>query len=124
MLLLKLRKSKGRRCLRFRGSLDNIYSVGTNNLIKNGAKLVTGPVDILKNYPELLNKKIEFEKRKNVKEEFKGIYEALLFDKYLSLDEIITKTGSTTRDVITKITLMELEGIIEQKTGKGYRKIQ
>lgn len=110
--------------MRFHGSLDNIYSVGTNNLIKNGAKLVTGPVDILKNYPQLLNRKIEFLKEKNIKEEYDEIYKALLFNKYLSADEIILKTGIPTRDVITKITLMELEGLIEQKTGKGYRKKQ
>lgn len=110
--------------MRFHGSLDNIYSVGTNNLIKNGAKLVTGPVDILKNYPNLLAKKIKFLKEKNVNEEYEEIYKALLFDKYLSVDEIIAKTGKATRDVITKITLMELEGIIEQKTGKEYRKKQ
>ena len=83
---------------------------------------MTGPVDILKNYPELLNKKIEFQERKIIKEEFREIYETLLFDKYLGLDEIIFKTGMPTRDVVTKITLMELEGIIEQKIGKGYRK--
>lgn len=106
----------------FHGSLDNRYSVGTNNLIKNGAKLVTGPVDILKNYPEFENKNIEFKDRKNLKEEFQEIYKVLLFDKYLSLDEIILKTGIATRDVITKITLMELEGIVEQKIGKGYRR--
>lgn len=110
--------------MHFLGSLDNMYSVGTNNLIKNGAKLVTGPVDILKNYPNLFNKKTQFLKEKNVKEEYKEIYKVLLFDKYLSVDEIILKTGIATRDAITKITLMELEGIIEQKTGKGYRKKQ
>lgn len=110
--------------MHFLGSLDNMYSVGTNNLIKNGAKLVTGPVDILKNYPNLFTKKTQFLKEKNVKEEYKEIYKVLLFDKYLSVDEIILKTGIATRDAITKITLMELEGIIEQKTGKGYRKKQ
>lgn len=85
---------------------------------------MTGPVDILKNYPNLLAKKIKFLKEKNVNEEYEEIYKALLFDKCLSVDEIIAKTGKATRDVITKITLMELEGIIEQKTGKGYRKKQ
>ena len=85
---------------------------------------MTGPVDILKNYPNLLAKKIKFLKEKNVNEEYEEIYKALLFDKYLSVDEIIAKTGKATRDVITKITLMELEGIIEQKTGKWYRKKQ
>ena len=110
--------------MHFHGSLDNIYSVGTNNLIKNGAKLVTGPVDILKNYPNFLKRKVNFSKEKIVKDEYKEIYEALLFDKYLSLDEIISKTGIATRDLTIKITLMELEGIIEQKSGKGYRKKQ
>ncbi len=116
--------NKGSTCLRFHGSLDSEYSVGTNNLIKNGAQLVTGPVDILKNFPNLLAKKIKFKKKENIKKEYEKIYKALLFDKYLSLDEIISKTGIATREVITKITLMELDGIIEQKVGKGYRKKQ
>ena len=39
-----------------------------------------------------------------------------------SVDEIIRKTGMPTREVITKLILMELEEIVEQEIGKGYRR--
>lgn len=108
--------------LHFHGSLDSSFSVGTNNLIKNGAKLVTKTSDILKNYPELMMRKMKNIDKKIIKEEYKNIYEVLLFDNFLSVDEIIVKTGEATRNVITKLTLMEMENLIEQKIGNGYRK--
>lgn len=60
---------------------------------------------------------------KNIKNEYKEIYNILLFDNFLKADEIIRKTGKPAQDVITKLTLMELDEIIEKKSGLGYRKI-
>jgi DNA processing protein len=115
-------KEQGKQVFALPGSLDNIYSVGTNNLIKNGAKLVTNVVDILENYPQLLNQERKNDNVPKVKEEYKNLFLAIFPDKYLSLDEITIKTGMTTREVITKLTLMELEGIVEQEIGKGYKR--
>ena len=58
----------------------------------------------------------------NIKEEYKKRFFNIFSDKYLSLEEIIKKTGMPTREVITKLTLMELEEIVEQEIGKGYRR--
>ena len=43
-------------------------------------------------------------------------------EDYDNVEEIIKKTGMPTREVITKLTLMELEEIVEQEIGKGYRR--
>jgi DNA processing protein len=115
-------QNQGKQVFALPGSLDSKYSVGTNNLIKSGAKLVTEAVDILENYPQLLNKERRNNNLQKVKEEYKKIFFAIFSDKYLSLDEIILKTGMPTREVITKLTLMELEEIVEQEIGKGYRR--
>ena len=118
----RIAKSQGKKVFALPGSLDSKYSVGTNNLIKNGANLITSAVDILKSYPQFENRKLKVEYAQNIKEEYKKIFFNIFSDKYLSLEEIIKKTGMPTREVITKLTLMELEEIVEQEIGKGYRR--
>lgn len=118
----RIAKSQGKEVFALPGSLDSKYSVGTNNLIKNGANLITSAVDILKSYPQFENRKLKVETSQNIKEEYKKIFFNIFSDKYLSLEEIIKKTGMPTREVITKLTLMELEEIVEQEIGKGYRR--
>lgn len=118
----RIAKSQGKKVFALPGSLDSKYSVGTNNLIKNGANIITSAVDIVKSYPQFDNKKLKVEASQNIKEEYKKIFFYIFSDKYLSLEEIIKKTGMPTREVITKLTLMELEEIVEQEIGKGYRR--
>ncbi|MBO5398321.1 MAG: DNA-processing protein DprA [Clostridia bacterium] len=118
----RIAKSQGKKVFALPGSLDSKYSVGTNNLIKNGANLITSAVDIVKSYPQFDNRKLKTEASQNIKEEYKKIFFNIFSDKYLSLEEIIKKTGMPTREVITKLTLMELEEIVEQEIGKGYRR--
>lgn len=118
----KIAKSQGKKVFALPGSLDSKYSVGTNNLIKEGANLITEAVDILKSYPQFEKYDVKKCDNKNIKEEYKNIFSVIFFDKYLSLEEIIKKTGISTREVITKLTLMELEDLVEVEIGKGYRK--
>ena len=93
-----------------------------NNLIKDGVNLITEGVEILKNYPQFEKNKVKNYNNQNIKKEYKNIYSVIFYDKYLSLEEIIKKTGMPTREVITQLTLMELEELIEVEIGKGYRK--
>ena len=121
----RLAKSQGKEVFALPGSLDSKYSVGTNNLIKEGANLITGAVDILKYYPQFENCEVKnFDKKdiKNIKEEYKKIFSVIFSDKFLSLEEIIKRTGMPTREVITELMLMELEELVEVEIGKGYRK--
>lgn len=118
----KIAKSQGKQVFALPGSVDNKCSVGTNNLIKDGANLITEGVEILKNYPQFEKNKVKNYNNQNIKKEYKNIFSVIFYDKYLSLEEIIKKTGMPTREVITQLTLMELEELIEVEIGKGYRK--
>ena len=118
----KMAIEQGKTVFALPGSVDSSYSVGTNNLIKNGAKLVTNAVDILENYPQFINRRVKEDGVQKIDEEYKKIFFNIFSDNFLSVDEIIRKTGMPTREVITKLTLMEIEGIVEQEIGKGFRR--
>lgn len=118
----KMAMEQGKTVFALPGSVDSSYSVGTNNLIKSGAKIATNAVDILENYPQFVNRKVKEKEVRKIDEEYQKIFFNIFSDKFLSVDEIIRKTGMPTREVITKLTLMEIEGIIEQELGKGFRK--
>ena len=60
----------------FPGSLDNNKSIGTNNLIKEFAQIVTEPKDILKKYG-LINTKqteIKIDETLDLPDEYRDIY--------------------------------------------------
>ena len=77
---------------------------------------------VLENYPQFINRKVKEECVQKINEEYKKIFFNIFSDNFLSVDEIIRKTGMPTREVITKLTLMEIEGIVEQEIGKGFRR--
>ena len=52
-----LAKKQGKKVFAIPNSLDSMYGVGVNRLIQNGAKLVTSPDDIIKEFPELMSRK-------------------------------------------------------------------
>ena len=103
------------------GSLDNKKSVGTNNLIKKGAKLVTCVEDIIENYNFL-------HKFKLVKQEIKSIEEDNEFLKILSetpieLNEICKKVNLSLSEVMSELTLLELDKKIKKIPGNRFIKV-
>ena len=123
--------------MQFLGNLERVYSIGTNNLIKNGAYLITSGMDILEMYPKFLNRKkrkinlknnlIENNLIKNnqikdnkLKNTYNKIY-SCLSNEFLSIDLLARKSKKTLREVINIITLMEIDGLVEFEFGKGYK---
>lgn len=107
--------------LRFHGNIESPQSVGTNNLIKKGAYLTTCYKDIIESYPEFLTKSRRKEEKITINEEYKDIYK-IINNEYFSIDKIAEISGKSIREVINKVTLMELDGLIEFELGKGYRR--
>ena len=105
-----------------RGSLDNTYSYGTNNLIKNGAHLVMEAEDIFKYFDIFLSrsKKKLLKNQSYGNSEFQNIYNILLNGEKTA-DKIALMTNTHIKDVMQKLTLMELEGIIVHEIGKGFK---
>lgn len=109
------------------GRIDSKKSVGTNILIKKGAILTTNIEDILHCYPQFENKKRktlrEISKKEiliDMKKEWKEIYDILKNNNY-SLEELQMKTRKDIKFLIKIISEMEIDGIIEQEIGCGYR---
>ena len=92
--------------------------VGTNNLIKKGAILVTNSNEILTQIGENVEKDAEKNKKAKLKipDEYKEIYEKLKEGK-IGTNELARSLNHTIVQINQKLTLMELEGLIEMLPG-------
>lgn len=117
----KIAKQQGRDVFCIPGSLDNPKSIGTNNLIKEFAKIVTSPEDVINNYDFL--HKVEVIKntlsKEQVPEEYRKIY-GLITDIPININEIAKKSLLELREVSAKLTMLELDGKVVKLPGNMY----
>lgn len=101
--------------------------VGTNNLIKIGAKLVTNVNEILleigENEVEEQEEEIKKESKRPIKveEKYKTIYQALEKGE-INRDELTKLVKEDIRQINQKITMMEIEGLIETLPGNMVKR--
>ena len=107
-------------------SLENPKGITPNNLIKEGAILVTSVNDIIENYKYLKLKKTKTTKKKitntNIKEEYMEIYKLIPTNGSIHINEIIKKSNIAIQDISYKLMMLELEEKIEALPGQNYRK--
>ncbi len=117
-----LAKEQGKKVFAIPGRLDSEYGIGVNRFIKEGAELVTQIDDILNFYPQIKNKKWKnISQNQEIKEEYKEIFE-LLKQEQMGVEEIATRLKENNiRKIMTTLSLMEIEGLIDNEIGKGYR---
>ena len=110
-------------CIVSLGNLDSSKSVGTNNLIKEFAKIVTVPEDIIMNYNFLQkneNNNLQIDDEiDDVSDEFKEIYK-LIGKIPIDIDDIVRKSKINSKEVTSKLTMLELEGKVERTSGNRY----
>ena len=114
-------------------NLGEKYGVGTNNLLKNGAELITCTNDILEKLNiEKTNKTISIEqvdkllekkeqnneKQNNIPKEYKQIYAIL--KEPLNINDISRKTDLSMQKTNELITIMEIEGYIKKLKSNEY----
>jgi len=102
------------------GSVYNKNSLGTNNLIKMGAKLITNTEDVLEALD--LNLVKEFVETKKIVPDSKQEAEIL---KHLShdavhVDELVRLTSLETNVINSTLTLMEMKGRVRNLGGMQY----
>ena len=117
-----LAKEQGKKVFAIPGRLDSKYGVGVNKLIQEGAMLVTEIEDIMKYYPQIMSKKWKSTyQEREIKEEYKQIFN-LLEEGPKGLEELVIKIeNKTIRDIMNILSKMELEEIIKQEIGVGYK---
>jgi DNA processing protein len=106
------------------GNITSGKSLGTNRIIKEGAKLTLSVNDILEelnfNLGEI--KKTTSKKIPKLEGLSKNIYE-LLSGAPMHIDNIINKTNASPADTLTALLTLELMGIIKQLAGKMFVRI-
>ncbi len=123
----KLAKSQNRDVFCIPGSLDNPKSVETNELIKDFAKMVTEPKDIIKNYPFLHRRKVkkkdfkEIHEVEDMPEAYRNIYQ-IITETPIDSNDIVKLTHMSLKDIMPKLTILELEGKIKKVAGNRYKR--
>ncbi len=122
--------SEGRDVFAVPGNADSLNSKGTNNLLKQGAKPVTGAADIL----EELQARDLFSKKKTASgsraQKVPCIPRSAEEDQILSfleseslhVDEIVDLCGRPVNQTISALSGMEVKGIVKQHPGKFFSK--
>lgn len=105
------------------GNINNHLCKGSNELIKKGAKIVLSADDILEEIADMKSF-IQQDNSPDDKVEYldndeKKIYDSLL-NNSLHIDEIIKITGFGSSKVSAILLKMELDGLIEQASGKMF----
>lgn len=110
---------QGRDVFAIPGNINSPNSKGTNELIKNGAKLVNSMSDILEEYYGFVNFKKSCTKEFDFDEVEIQIIN-LLKDSGKSMDEIIEIISVEPSKILYRISLLEIRGVIKQIEGIFY----
>ncbi len=96
--------------------------MGTNRLLKKGAKLVTGTEDVIQYFDNIETiEKVEKELVIEIPEEYRKIYEKIK-DNPINADEIKKKVSMPISEINTILTMLELEGFIESIPGSYFKR--
>lgn len=129
LITAELALSEGRDVFAVPGSIFSTTSEGTNRLILQGGKLVRSAADIMAEYPWLQPKtdkadKTEKETGPTLSPEEQQVYDLLLTDTPLSIDDIIFRLhGKGEASNIAFVLLqLEMKGVVESDANHGYTK--
>ena len=106
------------------GPVNSPRSDGTNNLIKQGAKLVQTTEDILCEFEGHYSiNKAKSEKNLPLLQGNEQVVYQLLSAEALHIDQIAFKAGISTSEALTILLTLELNGYIRQMAGKMFTQI-
>lgn len=126
LITAELALSEGRDVFAVPGSIFSTTSEGTNRLILQGAKLVRSAADIISEYPWLqpVDGKAGKETGPRLSPEEKQVYDLLLTDTPLTIDDVIYRLhGKGEASNIAFVLLqLEMKGFVESDDNHGYTK--
>ena len=116
-----LAKEQGKKVFCIPSNLDRTKGIGTNNIIKEGANLITCTNDILE---ELNLEKIQEnnERKIIIPPEYINIYNAIESEA-TNINIICKKLKTDISQINASLMLMELEGYIKSLPGNYYEKV-
>ncbi|NPV25909.1 MAG: DNA-protecting protein DprA [Firmicutes bacterium] len=115
---------QGRDVFAVPGPITSRYSVGTNRLIKQGAKLIESVEDVLEEYvmPTLFSQ-VDTTTGKEIPvkltQEEQELLENISFEP-ITKEKLIILTGKSSQEVSTRLMFLELKGMVRQLPGQLY----
>lgn len=101
------------------GPITNPMSKGPHKLIKEGAKLVSDINDILEEFGQLRFFEFEDKINYNLDQKEKAILKVLGADP-ITIDEIAKETKIPFGEVIAKLSILEIKGLVLQGPGRKF----
>ena len=134
MITARMAMEQGREVFALPGRVDNAASRGTNQLIKDGACLVTSLEDILNELGDIGEKmRAGTEKAdvrpaapalpKNLSQTEKAILSAFI-DEPMTVDEVCAATESSAGEVSAALTMLQLKGLIRRIAGARFLRVK
>lgn len=143
MITARLALEQGRDVFAVPGAINSSQSLGTNELIKQGAKLVTGAIDVIEEYIDSYQRKImRLDEYKSGKEntplkvasstpnygekaslpegDSKKVF-ALLSNEPIHISDIAAKASLSAKDTATILLMLEMDGYAISLTGGFYK---
>jgi DNA processing protein len=107
------------------GPITSGKSIGANQLIKEGAKLVQGTFDIIQELAGVLDNpehKVSPQLMPNIDADEQVVYE-LLSGMPMHVDHIARQANKTVPEILSILLTLELYGLVKQLSGKMFIKI-
>jgi DNA processing protein len=134
LITARLAMEFGREVFGVPGNITEPASFAPNQLIKQGAKLVTGWEDVVEELPTQIRAELFpvdttsaderaslFEQEMSSAE--KKLYTQMRVDQSLHLDDLVETTGLSSSETLAALCDMEMRGIVRQMPGKQFVKV-
>jgi len=134
LITARLAMEFGREVFGVPGNVTQEMSFAPNQLIKQGAKLVTSAEDVIEELPTPIRavlvraEEVESAQRNLLAEESlsgsqKTIYELLNVEEPRPIDDIVETTGLNSSVVLATLFDLEMKGMVRQIPGKQFSKV-
>ena len=134
LITARLAMEFGREVFGVPGNVTQPVSFAPNQLIKQGAKLVTNGEDVVEELPTPVRAALvqaeqpEAEQRNlllaaSLNTSEKKVYELLSTDESRHIDDIVERSGLNSSEVLATLFDLEMKGIVRQLPGKQFSKL-
>jgi DNA processing protein len=134
LITARLAMEFGREVFGVPGNATQPTSFGPNQLIKQGAKLVTGWEDVIEELPTPVRAELLPVESANAEERAqlvqqslmpaeRSLYDLLAQDESRHIDDLVELSGLTSSEVLATLFDLELKGVVRQLPGKQFLKV-
>src|SRR5450432_685971 len=134
LITARLAMEFGREVFGVPGNVTQPVSFAPNQLIKQGAKLVTNCEDVIEELPTPVRAALtraeqpEVEQRNllvaaSLNSSEKRVYDLLSVDQARLIDDIVEESGLNSSEVLATLFDLEMKGVIRQMPGKQFLKV-